>query len=1031
MSQLRALMRGLAHRGGPTLMILTVALVAVAAVAAGPAYYDAARVSILQDTVGGAPVTGRGFEANETGPVSSTLPSLQAAVQGQLGNDLGAKAAARLFAAPVESIEGIGSYQSLGKEFVLAWRSDACAHLRIRGACPAAPNQVIVSQSLAGLAGLHIGERLAGTGWPALTVTGIYQLPDLNADYWVLRSTTYFPMESSASSSRFPGAGNANAALDAMFTPQATLAGAPVSQQGTSVIDDNLSTGRLRAADVPPLQSGMAAFANVPGQNIIVTTEIPATLSAVESSWRTVAVPVFLITAALLALTWLLLFMAVTDAVDARGPEVALARLRGHGRWRTLVFGLSEPAALLVIAFPVGALAGWGAAAALDTVLLRPGTPTGMPLLAWAAAAVATVGGFAAIILAARRTLRRGVVEEFRRSGRRAADRGWVIDAVLLTGAVAGLLDLLLTGQIGSAGHNVLSLLVPALLGLAVAVVASRMLPLACRAAYGYTGRRGGLAAYLAVRQIARRPGGARTTIVLATSFALAAFAVAAWSVGRDNYQFVAGTQVGAPTVLTVTVPPGKDLGAIVARADPGGRLATVVDSYVSLASGTGGDVTLGVDPQRFARIAFWPRRFAAEPLTTLAARLDPPAPPPLILSGDAVRVTVRVRSMSVPGEQVFANVTTGSSPVSLGALPERGTVTLTGPLVGCPCALQSLELGLSGQELSLSNAPTSVSGNLTITSFQVHQHGRWQPASARALASTAAWKEANTAGHQPDVISASPSGLGWAFTGVPAREDPALASADTPAALPALIPAALTAGRHGTFSGVGLDGSPLLLRPVAAVTAVPGAPANGVIVDRHYAELAAGQNFSQVTQEVWLAAGALGRIGPRLQAAGVRVDAQQSAAAIAAALERQGPALASVLFLADAAAAAILAAGAAILGIFLSARRRRYEYAALEASGVRRRTLGGAVLVELIVVLGFGVLAGIATGLAAAAVVLGSVPEFVTSPSAPSLSYVPPAAPLAAALGGAIGLLIIASVATGAMLIRGIRLDQLREAPA
>jgi hypothetical protein len=120
MSQLRALMRGLAHRGGSTLMILTVALVAVAAVAAGPAYYDAARVSILQDTVGGAPVTGRGFEANETGPVSSTLPSLQAAVQGQLGNDLGAKAAARLFAAPVESIEGIGSYQSLGKEFVLA-----------------------------------------------------------------------------------------------------------------------------------------------------------------------------------------------------------------------------------------------------------------------------------------------------------------------------------------------------------------------------------------------------------------------------------------------------------------------------------------------------------------------------------------------------------------------------------------------------------------------------------------------------------------------------------------------------------------------------------------------------------------------------------------------------------------------------------------------------------------------------------------------------------------------------------------------
>ncbi len=82
-------------------------------------------------------------------------------------------------------------------------------------------------------------------------------------------------------------------------------------------------------------------------------------------------------------------------------------------------------------------------------------------------------------------------------------------------------------------------------------------------------------------------------------------------------------------------------------------------------------------------------------------------------------------------------------------------------------------------------------------------------------------------------------------------------------------------------------------------------------------------------------------------------------------------------------------------------------------------------------VVVGFGAVAGIAAGLAAAAAVLRSVPEFTTSPLAPSLSYVPPAGPLAIALGAAAGLLIIASVATGVTLIRGIRLDQLREAPA
>jgi hypothetical protein len=312
-----------------------------------------------------------------------------------------------------------------------------------------------------------------------------------------------------------------------------------------------------------------------------------------------------------------------------------------------------------------------------------------------------------------------------------------------------------------------------------------------------------------------------------------------------------------------------------------------------------------------------------------------------------------------------------------------------------------------------------------------MHDHGRWRSAGAGALASAAAWKEAVTAGHPPDVISAGTGGLAWSFSSVPGTEDPTLRSADTPAVLPALIPAALAAGRHGTFSGVGLDGSPLLVRPAATVQAVPGAPANGVIVDRRYAELAAGQDLGQVTQQVWLAAGALPQIAPRLRAAGVRIDGEQSAAAVASALERQGPALASVLFLADAAAAAVLAAGAAILGIYLSARRRRYEYAALEASGVTRRALRRAVLIELMVVLGFGALAGIATGLGAAAAVLRSVPEFTSSPSAPSLTYVPPPGTLAAALGGAICLLIIASAAAGVTLIRSIRLDQLREAPA
>ena len=411
----------------------------------------------------------------------------------------------------------------------------------------------MISQSSVRPTSWRIGQRIRLAGWEPLTVTGIYQVSHLNAEYWFNRSATYFPQEEPTpipTGGGMPTPQGGGSIYDALFTSLATMtSGSRGQAQGTAVIDDLMLTRNLRPADVPVLQSGITGLIDsdvLTSDQITVSSSIPATFGTLQDSWRAVEVPVFLITVQLLMLSWLLLFLSVTDAVEARGPEVALAKLRGHGRLRTVAFGLSEPTALLLLALPLGALIGWAATSVLSKVLLSPGTAVGLPSLGWIAAAVATAGGLVAVILAARRTLRRPVVDQWRRSGRRATDRGWVIDAILLTGAVAGLLDLLFTGQISSASHNVLSLLVPGLLGLAIAVAASRLLPMACRAFFKRTSKRGGLGLYLAVRHIARRPGGVRTTIVLATAFALAAFAVTAWSVGRDNYRLVAGAQVGA-----------------------------------------------------------------------------------------------------------------------------------------------------------------------------------------------------------------------------------------------------------------------------------------------------------------------------------------------------------------------------------------------------------------------------------------------------------------------------------------------------
>ncbi len=255
------------------------------------------------------------------------------------------------------------------------------------------------------------------------------------------------------------------------------------------------------------------------------------------------------------------------------------------------------------------------------------------------------------------------------------------------------------------------------------------------------------------------------------------------------------------------------------------------------------------------------------------------------------------------------------------------------------------------------------------------------------------------------------------------------LLSANRPYPLPAVISGAMLSPGQRLASGIGLDGSTLDLRVIAAASVVPSTLRSGVIVDRRYAELAAGENFPDASQEVWLAPGAQGIVEPRLKAAGLRILSVRSVGSVAAGFARQGPSLVSVLFLADAAAAAVLAAGAAILGLYLSARRRRYEYAALSASGVHRGTLRRAVLSEMALVLGFGVFIGIGAGLLAAVLALRTVPEFVTTPAVP-LTYVPAAAPLVVLLGLAIVLLAAAAGTAGLLLVRSVSLDQLRETP-
>ena len=997
-------LRGLSSRAATTIMILLVAIAAVASATAGPTYFAASKTSILRDTFSTGPVLGRGFAVTESGSVDDLLGETQPLVTAAAAPVRGT------FLAPIQALEATAVEPHTQQTLGLVWRTGVCSHLQVRGSCPKAASQVIVSQSLASAEGWRIGQRLSLPGWGQLTITGIYAVPDSSADYWFDRGAYYFPFEMPQSSGR-----NLNpTSLDAMFTAESTLLDAPPSAQGTAVVDDVVDTGRLAPSEVGPLEDAMnqlTATSSLSQSPAIVVTDIPATVATVRSGWSSLEVPVLIITLQLWALSWLLLLVLVTEATAARSPEVALVKLRGYGGWRTVAFLLSEPLVLLAAALPAGAICGWGATILLGRARLRSGTPIGLPGLGWAAAAVATVGGITAVAIASRRALRMPVTDQWRLTGRRAAERGWIVDAVLLTGAAAGLLELWLSGTVTAAHKSPLSMLVPGLLGIAVAVVASRLLPWACRVLAGRAGR-SGLGLFIAFRQIARRPGGARTTIILGASFALAAFGLSAFQVDQANFRSAAALDVGAPTVMTVDVPQGQQLSALVHQADPSGTMATPVVFYHG-----GSALTLAVDPTTWGRIATWPHGTTAADRRLLAA-VDPPEPPPLTIDGDAVRVAISVSHLNLAGATLAMDVTTtdgtAPTPVSLGTLPAAGgTVTATGSLVSCPCQVQDFTVapppGEGGQP---------VGGEMELRSMQVQDQAGWSAVDA-GFGQSGRW----TSG---DTVKPTAAGLGWSFqhSAGPAT----LSLVDRPMVLPAVVSTSI-ATQTGPLLAAGLNGQPLSVQVVGTVPGIPSAPQGAVAVDLQYAEIAAGGDLSVDVEQVWTTRAAAAVIGSRLKAEGVSVLSTATEAADVQSLQRQGPGLARVLFLAEAGVAAGLAAAGSVLGLYLLARRRRYELAALVATGVKRRSVLTVVAAEQLVVVAFGTAVGIGTGLGAAALVLGQVPEFQT-PLPVGLVSFPPVGPLVAILVAGVAAVLAVALWASVRLVRGVRLDQLRETP-
>ena len=248
---------------------------------------------------------------------------------------------------------------------------------------------------------------------------------------------------------------------------------------------------------------------------------------------------------------------------------------------------------------------------------------------------------------------------------------------------------------------------------------------------------------------------------------------------------------------------------------------------------------------------------------------------------------------------------------------------------------------------------------------------------------------------------------------------------------IPPVLPAVVTTEEEAVNSGggsnpsipfQGLDGVTLNARAVAIASTLPQLGSDSLVVSLDLLELSqTAGTIPGTSYQVWLGADAPRDVVAQLDSRGLTVTSIRRSSTIAGVLDRSGPALADD-YLVVATVVALLLAGISTLAILMGdARGRAEEYAALELSGVRRRSAAWSFAGELgaLVVTGlFGAVAGIV----AVRIALPSLPEFATTPAVfPPLDFTLPAALLAAVTGCFIAVVTLAGCVAGGTILRSV----------
>jgi putative ABC transport system permease protein len=980
----------LAARRAQAVAVLLLSLFATGAAVAGPAYLRAVDRAVVETEVGESDrmeqtVSLSAFVGDEENVTASGFDSV-------VPRTLDIDGFAQVYST---------TYVVLGVErdpavSNLVFRSDVCPHLRmVSGRCLMAAGETLIGESTARRLGLAPGvtvtvtaatyneatRRYVPAGAPnRLAVVGVYQPLDVTDVYW--GRTGYF------------AAGRPDADREPLFVDRQT-SDTTEHPQDLRTVEGVPEPGALAPDHIEEVRADLAdmreELVGVGGPSATFAefkTELDTLLNRIDQAQVLARRVVPVAAVPLVGLCWFVIFLAVAYGTAGRRHELGLVALRGARRPVRWWLSAGESTLAILAGAPLGYLAGtlvvWLVARArFDAGELAVSAD------ALSYAALAAGGALLAALLAQRQQLAAPVAELLRRVPARTGTwRSTAVEAIVVALAVVAVFQLR-----GFEGELVgLSLLVPSLVAVAIALVAARLLmPLAGRLGAGAL-RRGRLGAALGALHLARRPGSHRLFVLLSVAVSLLGFAAMGVDVAARSRAERASVETGADRVLTVLpVDTGKLLAAV-REVDPDGRYAMAAAVVPALTQQ--GPPVLAVDATRLERVAVWRPEFGPGPAET-SRLLRPRTPEPYVLRGTRLTVT-----LDNPGQSegqlrlaVSLRPLDGSTPVrmSFGAL-EPGEHTYTAEVAACATGCRLI--GFNGI-YALSGSATT-----TVVIREIHD-----------LVTTAELASGGWKGIAQGDVTPGPDGLTLAVTATGARQESWALAPDVPSPLPVVSASRV----QGSASLPGLDAGRPVPRVVGEVTALPRLGGAGVLTDLEYLERQTLTGARLTEPQVWLRPDAPADITDRLAAQGLVVAGDDTVAEARALLDKQAPALAIWFHLLAAGFAVLLGLGGLALMASVDRRRTTEDMYALRLQGLPVRAVGRVALWSYLPVVAAALVTGAVAAVVAWWLAGGYLPVFVDDSLVLALPRWP--SPSAAALPAVLAALSFTAVAVGVAL--------------